>query len=83
MTLNFPQAQRAETGSSSLPSDEHRTPQSIFILLSIYRYPCFHRMQFVSIRPSVTFHWLRPRQGWGGLRRPPILDGWMEHTATM
>lgn len=80
MTLNFPQAQRAETGSSSLPSDEHRTPQSIFILLSIYRYPCFHRMQFVSVR---HFPLAPSTAGLGGLRRPPILDGWMEHTATM
>lgn len=38
MTLDFPQAQRAETSSISLPSDEQRTPQSIFVLLSIYHY---------------------------------------------
>lgn len=38
MTLNFPQAQRAEITSASLHQDGHSTHQGTFILISIYHF---------------------------------------------
>lgn len=64
MTLDFPQAQRAEASLISLTSDEQRIPQSIFILLSIYHYISTRLIMIfvfwsdppVTKEPSVTLY---------------------------
>ncbi len=54
MTLDFPQAQRAEINSASLHPDGHSTHQGTFILIDIYHFQIHSNSSFYTSYKSVN-----------------------------